>query len=351
MALNFAETFLRESGAAQDRSRSMAEMQLRARQFERQMAEQAKQTAIAKMRAETAQDLADAQIEAMKTETELAESADERAAELFKLQAKAEDLKLSNEQFRQKILQGEYDDQNAVLSDEDAALYGVPKGTKVKDVETIQNNIKGAIETSLLNKQLAFMNEQESATEGVRSALENVLNPEITASNVTNYMPESMELGTYEKAKRRVDLFVNQLYSGATTLPGFRPNVGALGEGGLLSGIAEAFNLINPWADIEINAPNVGAQRMVGKYELEKGFSAESINKFLDVYGGKKASETLSPEQQSLREAMINYTSVFGDPQQAFFEVMRLYDGNTPPAGGIDFSSFIPQMPVEGQDD
>jgi hypothetical protein len=37
MAFNFAETFLRESGAAQDRSRSMAEMQLRAKQFADEM--------------------------------------------------------------------------------------------------------------------------------------------------------------------------------------------------------------------------------------------------------------------------------------------------------------------------
>ena len=351
MALNFAETFLQQSGAAQDRSRSMAEMQLKARQFERQMAEQAKQTAIAKMRAETAEDVAQAQIEAMAKETELSQNADKRAAELFELQSKAERLNLSNQEFKQKLLEGEFKDQNAVLSDEDAALYGVPKGTKVKDVGRIQQNIKASIENTIANKQLTLMNTQEAAMEDVRFALEDVINPEVTAQNVSEYMPIEQELTPYETFKRKTDMFVNRLYAG---LAG--QDAAALGEGALVAAGTGLMNAILPdrlGVDIEYqkNIPSVREQAALGRYELGEGFSAETIRENLNRYEGQRASEMLSPQDQKMREAAINYFSVFGNQGQNIFQLLNMYGNKNPGVVGFDPTQFIPQAPVEGQDE
>jgi hypothetical protein len=324
MALNFAETFLRESGAAQDRSRSMAEMQLRARQFERQMAEQAKQTAIAKMRAQTAEDLAQAQIDAMEVETDLAKSADERAKKLFELQSETENLKLSNEEFREKMLKGEYKDQNAVLSDEDAALYGVPKGTKVKDVRAIQENIINSLQI----KANELANERAEQVQDITQAI-----GQLGQSMQNQPIMDPETIGQYAPPEEQVGLIGNAL----SQARGFADYLGTY------------FPITNLGGFISTEGQEAYRQRK----DIRQGArAAGTTEKFYEQNIGKTPTDFMSPAEQDLYYNLFMLNQLT-NPLQVFRQqgTANLLQSSGIAPFGTDMSPFIPQAPVEGQDD
>lgn len=138
MAINFAEVFLRESGASQDRAQSMAEMQLRAKQFEQNYS-----LALARQKvAERAQTLAE---EGQKfTQTRL-ENADTLSAEDRKyyleniqpLELEEAQNKLQQTKYATELTKAQLDDVNAVMPDDLAEELGMQKGTKWSDAERI----------------------------------------------------------------------------------------------------------------------------------------------------------------------------------------------------------------------
>ena len=131
MAINFAETFLRESGASQDRAQSMAEMQLRANQFAQNLALQEAELEISKR----AQTLAEEQAKAnnINEVNRLAEQARQFDAELNNrkeefaadLNQRQEELGLSKDELDAKIDQfnRSLDQESERLKQETALAY------------------------------------------------------------------------------------------------------------------------------------------------------------------------------------------------------------------------------------
>ena len=131
MAINFAEVFLRESGAEQDRAQSMAEMQLRANQFAQNLALQEAQLEINKR----AQTLAEQQAEAnnINEVNRLAEQARQFDAELenrkdefaANLEQRQKELGLSRDELNARISQfnRSLDQESERLKQETALAY------------------------------------------------------------------------------------------------------------------------------------------------------------------------------------------------------------------------------------
>ena len=131
MAINFAEVFLRESGAEQDRAKSMAEMQLRANQFAQNLALQEAQLEINKR----AQTLAEQQAEAnnINEVNRLAEQARQFDAELenrkdefaANLEQRQKELGLSRDELNARISQfnRSLDQESERLKQETALAY------------------------------------------------------------------------------------------------------------------------------------------------------------------------------------------------------------------------------------
>lgn len=143
MVFNFAETFLRESGAAQDRSRSMAEMQLRAKQFADEMILKEADLAVRKR----AQEFNEAdQLFRQATEAEKLEiqrNVAEKTNELREIQMEISELELAD------LKKG-----NEFVTDEEAERYNVPKGTKRKDIASSLELRKIALQNELYESEV-----------------------------------------------------------------------------------------------------------------------------------------------------------------------------------------------------
>lgn len=159
MAFNFAETFLRESGAAQDRSRSMAEMQLRAKQFADEMVLKEADLAIRKRAQEfnEADQLFRQAIGAEKLEIE--RDVAEKANELREIQMEISRLEL-----------GDLKKGDEFVTDEEAERYNVPKGTKRKDIASSLKLRKTALQNELFESELEERTTEKELTKEIATA-------------------------------------------------------------------------------------------------------------------------------------------------------------------------------------
>lgn len=210
MAFNFAETFLRESGATQDRAQSMAEMQLRAKQFEQNYS-----LALARQKvAERQQDMLEEGQEfeqKMTTEDRKYYQETIRPLELEQLENTVQQNKYQTE-----LMKAQVDDANAVLPDELALELGMQKGTKWSDAEKI-----------LMGRQAVYEQKVRTTAESARARLygarQALLEKPIEATEVGEFRTADEEMGMLGGIGTRIggffDFLGTALESGALGAP------------------------------------------------------------------------------------------------------------------------------------
>jgi len=162
MALNFGEVFLRESGAAQDRAQSMAEMQLRAKQFADNMAMQEANLAIAKR----AQTLAEESQEFTQERLEKLDNLSEEDRKYYQEFVRPLELEKLENDVQQAKYQSEFtkiqiEDANAVMPDNLAEQLGMQKGTKWTDAEKILMGRQAVMSAKMQQNMLDATNAQK----------------------------------------------------------------------------------------------------------------------------------------------------------------------------------------------
>ena len=194
MALNFGEVFLRESGAAQDRAQSMAEMQLRAKQFADNMAMQEANLAIAKR----AQTLAEESQEFTQERLEKLDNLSEEDRKYYQEFVRPLELEKLENDVQQAKYQSEFtkiqiEDANAVMPDNLAEQLGMQKGTKWTDAEKIlmgrQAVMSAKMQQNMLDattaqKQLYSSLQAYQAREIQPKEFKNVATPEETIGGI-----------------------------------------------------------------------------------------------------------------------------------------------------------------------
>lgn len=228
MAINFGEVFLREMGSAQDRSQNMAEMQLRAQQFERQLADQEARTAIAKSEF----DLTMQQYQDLLTEkSELSDYLDEvRNLELRSLKAKAE-----LEEFNLKTTREGIDRLNTVVPEDYATLYNLPSDMTYDEAESYLRMQMLGLEYQTEMARANAITTSDIASQTMQDILNNLRDPEITQENIGQLLPELSEgtfgLGTQKLASQGMKLLSETVAKGGKYSRFFNKDVAqAFGE-------------------------------------------------------------------------------------------------------------------------
>lgn len=201
MAFNFGEVFLRESGAAQDRAQSMAEMQLRAKQFADNMAIQEANLAISK----SAQKLAEeAQTFSQKRLTKLDEISEEdreyylenvRPLELQQLENN-----LQQAEYQAELTRLQIDDANAVMPDDLAEQLGMQKGTKWTDAEKVLMGRQAVMSAKIQQNMLDASNTQKQLYSSLQAYQAREIQPEEFRDVAT---PEET-IGFFGRTGRRI---------------------------------------------------------------------------------------------------------------------------------------------------
>ena len=312
MAFNFAETFLRESGTTQDRAQSMAEMQLRAKQFEQNYS-----LALARQKvAERAQILAEEGQEFTQTRLENLDDLSLEDRKYYQETIRPLELEqlqntVNQNKYQTELLKAQVEDANAVMPDDIAEQLNMQKGTKWSEANRV---LMGRQAVTSAKMQKIDMKRLE-ASEGVFDAIENIVNPKITPITVAPFVSEKDKLDPFERFGRTVS--------------------------------SSALNLLGTTAYGSSFASSIARDKL----ELELGARTETLQEYAAGKENKRVSTLLPPEQQQLRNALLQFNRLQQENiAPAIFEGYNLFQG-MPTIPGFNPTQYIDPMLQGIQDD
>lgn len=302
MALNFAETFLRESGSAQDRAAGMAEMQLRAKQFADQMADQAARTAFAKSEAE-------ARIAQINLEMGIAEETRGFNKRILEAQAELSEYNANIAEAEEKRLK----ESDRDLTPEEIKKYGVPEGTKlyqVKDVLEIQAQVT---QNKLLDFQFQAQTALQERIAALSEGIEQVEQQPIEETEAYQYATEEEKIGFFGKRGRGIaSTFLNFI----TGYPGEEAYSDLEKE--LYGGLGVTDTGVGPIVrNEEARQKLIALSQRLAK-EKELGLTTEAQERII----GEQPISLQAPEIQNLYQQLLLSRQLTGDP--AVFEAQAL---------------------------
>lgn len=292
MALNFAETFLRESGSAQDRAAGMAEMQLRAKQFADQMADQAARTAITKSEVE-------ARIAQMNLEMDIAEETRGLNKAILEAQVKLSEHNANVAEIEEKRLK----ESNRDLTPEEIKRYGVPEGTKLYEAKDVLELEAQAAQNKLFALNAEAQEEYRETIAGLSSAIEEVEQQPIEEAEVYQHATKEERMGFFDKMGSRIE--------GILDYASLRRDSSPLGS------------FVDPFTTQRQVAPEeeIEAYRQrkaLRQKERELGVTTEGQQRIV----GQSPISLQDPEIQNLYQQLVLSRRLFGDP--ALFEQQGL---------------------------
>jgi hypothetical protein len=317
MAFNFAETFLRESGATQDRAQSMAEMQLRAKQFEQNYSLALARQKVAERQQVMLEEAQDFE-QTMTTEDRKYYQENIRPLELEEAENTVQQKKYQTE-----LMKVQVDDVNAVMPDDLAQELNMQKGTKWSDAEKILMGRQAIYEQKIRTRA-------ESARASFYGARRASLEKPIETTEVGEFKPADEELGMLGGIGTRIGGFFDFL--------GTALESGALGAPrGYTTGVK-----IDPQAFDEFRE-----RKEIREIQRDQDITKEGLERIL----GKSRPDLLSPIDRNLYNAAVT-SGYFTTPAsvlntQATFDLlpqgvsfpsadMNAYIQSLLPAGSIE---------------
>jgi hypothetical protein len=331
MAFNFAETFLRESGAAQDRAQSMAEMQLRAKQFADEMILRETDLAIRKEAHEfnKADQLFRQATEAEKLEIE--RDVAEKANELREIQMEISRLELAD------LKKGD-----EFVTDEEAERYNVPKGTKRKDIASSLELRGIALQNELYESEVQNKLKEKVALQDFYNAKQALLEKPIEEQEAFDFSKEDEQIGFFGKIGRGIGSGFLDFITGTPGLEGY-----SQAEIELMGGFGVVDTGVGPLVrDEEARQRLINLSNKLAR-ERELGLTTKGQERII----GKSRSDLLNPLYKDLYNAAVTsgYFNISADAlnTQATFDLLP--QGVSFPSADINsyLQSLRPAGPTE----
>lgn len=336
MAINFAETFLRESGATQDRAQSMAEMQLRAKQFEQNYS-----LALARQKvAERAQTLAE---EAQDFEQTRIKNLDDLSLEDRKyyleniqpLELEEAQNRVQQTKYTTELMKAQVDDANAVMPDDLAQELNMQKGTKWSDAEKILMGRQAIYEQRVRTRA-------ESARANLYGARTALLERPIEEEEAFDFATEDEQIGFFGKLGRGIGSSFLDFITGTPGAEGY-----SQAQIELMGGFGATDTGVGPLVrDEETRQKLINLSNKLAR-ERELGLTTEGQERII----GQSRPDLLDPISRNLYNAAIT-SGYFTTPAnvlntQATFDLLP--QGVSFPSADMNsyLQSLLPAGPIE----